>query len=298
MAEPVSELLSLQDVLLDYANAFLQVLPSIVLALVVLVAGVSLGSVGRRVVSGFSTRFTDDPNLQSLFGTLTKTLVVVVSIFAAAAVVFPGLSVGHLVSVLGLSSVAIGFAFKDIFENFLAGILILSGRPFTIGDQIKTNDQEGTVQHISIRNTELKTYDGQRVIIPNAKVFTNVLTVRTAYSARRTTFVVGVDYGADVETARRTIEQALASCERVLKDPAWEVRLLDLGDSAIDFHVLYWGAETDSFGMRAAKDEVVTAIKYALDEAGIDIPYPHRYVEFYDRTSEGGRSGQATNLDR
>jgi small-conductance mechanosensitive channel len=285
MEEPVSQILEFQDVLLGYLNSFLQILPAIGIALLVLVIFIVLSGFASRMVAKFSDRFTDDKSLQSLFGTITKVVVIVLGLFSAAALIFPGLSAGHLVSVLGLSSVAIGFAFKDIFENFLAGILILSGRPFTIGDQIETNGLEGTVEHIAIRSTSIKTYDGQRVIIPNSKIFTNPMTVRTAFSKRRTTFVTGIGYDEDIDTAREVIRDAVDSCETVLDDPAPQILLMEHGDSSVNFHIRYW-TESDIFGVKNGQDQVATSVKYALDDAGIEIPYPYRTVEFFDKSAQ------------
>ncbi|QDG54316.1 mechanosensitive ion channel family protein [Persicimonas caeni] len=292
MDESVNQLLKLQDVLLEYVNSFLAIVPAIGIAIVVFVVFLVLASLAKRTVSGFSSRFTEDKSLQSLFGTITKVLVIVVGAFAAAAIIFPGLSAGHLVSVLGLSSVAIGFAFKDIFENFLAGILILSGRPFVIGDQIETNGYEGTVEHISIRSTSIETYDGQRVIIPNSAIFTNPMTVRTAFPHRRTTFVTGIGYDEDIETAREVIREAVNGCETVLEDPAPQIFLMEHGDSSVNFHIRYWTPSTIS-GVKNAQDEVATSVKYALDEAGIEIPYPYRTIEFFDKTEQSEQARAA-----
>ncbi len=288
MEDQVAQLVKLQDVLVGYANGFLAVLPAIIIAIVVLLIFVGVAALAKAMIARVSQRFTDDASLQSLFGTITKVLVMVIGAFAAAAIIFPGLSVGNLVSVLGLSSVAIGFAFKDIFENFLAGILILSGRPFVIGDQIDTNGLEGTVEHISIRNTSLKTYDGQRVIIPNSKIFTNPVTVRTAFDKRRTTFVTGIGYDEDIEQARAVIMEAVQSCEAVLDDPAPQVLLMEHGDSSVNFDIRYWTPSRVK-GVKNAQDEVATAVKYALDKADIEIPYPYRTVEFFDKTEAKAR---------
>ncbi|MFW6053573.1 MAG: hypothetical protein ACOC9J_02055, partial [Persicimonas sp.] len=128
MEDQTSQLLELQDVLFGYANDFLQTLPSLLLGVLVLVLFVAFAGLAKKLATRAAERLTDDPSLQSLFGQVTRVVFLAVGVFASAAVIFPGLSAGHLVSVLGLSSVAIGFAFKDIFQNFLAGILILSQR--------------------------------------------------------------------------------------------------------------------------------------------------------------------------
>jgi small conductance mechanosensitive channel len=282
MDEPVSQLLSFGDVMMDYANAAIAVLPAIGIALVVLVASIFASNLARHIVIKLVSRAVEDKSLQSLFGTIAKIAVVLIGLFASAAIIFPGLSAGHLVSVLGLSSVAIGFAFRDIFENFLAGILILSGRPFTIGDAVLTNGHEGVVEHISIRNTNIKTYDGQLVIIPNSMIFTNPMTVRTAFDKRRFSFGTGIGYDEDIEQGREVILETVKSCESVLAEPAPDVLVSGHGDSSVNFEIRFWSSAPPA----AVKDEVATAVKYALDEAGIEIPYPYRTVEFFDMTKE------------
>ncbi len=283
MQEQAAQLLEFHEILLGYANDFLEILPAIAIALIVLALFVVAANLLKKLVSGFSRRFTVDKNLQSLFGQLTKVLVIVLGVFTAAAIVFPGLSAGHLVSVLGLTSVAIGFAFKDIFQNFLAGILILSGRPFRIGDQIETNGLEGTVEHISIRNTTIETYDGQLIIIPNSHIFTNPTTVRTARDLRRTTFATGIGYDEDIDSAREVIREAVNSCEHVLDDPEPQIYVSEHAASSVNFDVRYW-TKSSIASVWKARDEVATSIKYALDEAGIEMPYPYRTVEFSDKT--------------
>lgn len=283
MEEQTQNLMQFHEVLLGYANDFLEVLPAIAIAIVVLLLFVVGAGLAKKLVAKFSERFTADASLQSLFGQLTKVIVIVLGLFTAAAIIFPGLSAGHLVSVLGLSSVAIGFAFKDIFQNFLAGILILSGRPFRIGDQIETNGLEGTVDHISIRNTLIHTYDGQEIIVPNAQIFTNPITVRTARKARRTTFTTGIGYGEDIEHGRDVIRKAVEGCEHVLEEPAPQIYVSAHDSSSVNFDIRYW-TESSIGSVWKARDEVATAIKYALDEADIEIPYPYRTVEFFDKT--------------
>lgn len=277
MDKPTTQLLGIKQILTDYANGFLQALPALAIALLVMALSIVLARYIARLVQTFATRFTPDRNLQSLAGTVTHVFVIFFGVFAGAAIVFPGLNAGTLVSVLGLSSVAIGFAFKDIFENFLAGILILSGRPFGIGDQISTNGFDGTVEHITIRSTVIRSFDGMRVLIPNARIFQNPMTVHTAYKSRRTIFTAYVNYNADVEFARQVILEAVQGCERVLNQPTPLVLLMEHGPRAMEFQVRFWTTATNE-DVRMGRDQVATAIKYALDRNNIDIPYPHQVV--------------------
>lgn len=283
------DLKSLYDVLVGFLNDAIAALPELILALLVLGLFVLAGRIARRLVMGTSSRVVQDRSLQTLFGTLASVAFIVVGCFVAAAILFPGLEAGDLVGVLGLTSVAVGFAFKDIFQNFLAGILILSRRPFRIGDQIRTNDLEGTVQGISFRSTQIKTYDGERVLIPNATIFTNPMTVFTAYGKRRSHFGTGIAYDADIEAARDVMLRAVCSCELVYDEPAPKVRCVEHADSSIVFDILYW-TDADRTSVMDARDQVATSVKYALDKAGIEIPFPQRTLhvaeQFLDRTGK------------
>lgn len=284
-SESAEKLVEVQDVLTGYANDFLEVLPSIAIAIVVLVIAWIVSKIGARLSERAAERFTEDKSLKSLFSTTTKIIIILIGIFAAMASVFPGLQAGDLVGVLGLSSVAIGFAFKDIFQNFLAGVLILTSRPFVIDDQIVSEDMEGTVSHISIRNTELKTYDGQTIIIPNSILFTNPVTVRTHAEKRRTTFSTGIGYDEDIEEARQVMMDALADCDEVLDEPAPQVMVAEHGGSSVNFDIRYW-TDSQSGKVRKGLDQVATKVKYALDDADIEIPYPIRTVEFFDKSED------------
>ena len=274
---------SFWKVLEGYANEALEILPTVAFAIAVVVAFFGLARLIERLARDVAGRVTEDPNLRSLAATIARITTIVVGMFAAATIVFPGLQVGDLVGVLGLSSVAIGFAFKDIFQNFLAGILILVRSPFAIGDQIDTGDMEGTVQDIDIRSTTLQTYDGRVVIIPNSDVYTSALTVNTANATRRSTFATGIGYGEDIDGARDVILEAVKGCEGVESSPEPQVVVVEHGGSSVNFDVRYWHA-SDKASEVSARDRVATAIKYALDEAGIEIPFPYRTVEFFDRT--------------
>jgi small-conductance mechanosensitive channel len=135
----------------------------------------------RRLVRRYAERREQYRNLDLVLGRLAQWAIIFLGILVAVTIVFPTFSPGDLITVLGVGGVAIGFAFKDIFQNFLAGILILLTEPFRVGDQIIVGDYEGTVQEIQTRATFIRTYDGRRVVIPNADLFTDKVLVNTAF---------------------------------------------------------------------------------------------------------------------
>ena len=211
----------------------------------------------------------------------------------ALSIVIPTFKAGDLVQLLGISGVAIGFAFRDILQNFLAGILILVTRPFRIGDQIVFDSFEGTVEDIKTRATYIRTYDGRRVVIPNAQLFTESVVVNTAFEWRRSEYEVGIGYGDDVDTARSIILDVLKSTGGVLADPAPDVITTALDSSTVNLRARWW-SHSRLADVLEVQDRVISNIKRRLTESGIDLPFPTRVVLLHDQTeaTDGDRSRQ------
>lgn len=170
------------------------------------------------IMAGRRTRL--DLTLADLLGRLASALTIILGLFVAAVVIFPTFHPGDLIAGLGITSVAIGFAFKDVLQNFFAGILILWRRPFIVGDEIKVGGYEGAVEEITTRSTRVHTYDGERAVLPNGDVYTNAVLVRTAYKNRRVRLSVGIGYQDSIERARSVIREVLQKTEGVLHEPA------------------------------------------------------------------------------
>jgi small-conductance mechanosensitive channel len=275
----------------DLGESLLARLPHVVVGIIVFLVFLLFARVAKAVLRRMGERTRLDVMLAYLLGRIASGILIIVGLFAAATVIFPTLTPGSLVAGLGVTSVAIGFAFKDILQNFFAGILILWRRPFRVGDQILTNGYEGTVEEINIRSTRIKTYEGERAVLPNGDVYMNAILVRTAYEKRRVQLTVGVGYLDSIERARETITRALAEADGVLDDPGPWVYVAELAPSSVNFNIYFW-VESHQANVLAVSDRVVTAIKLALDKAGIDIPYPHTVVLFHDAT--GTRKGDVS----
>lgn len=274
----------------DLGNSFLSQLPYIILGVIVFVIFLIVARIVKRLVHAAGERTRVDNTLADLLGRIASLVIIILGVFVAAVVIFPAFKPGDLITGLGISSVAIGFAFKDVLQNFFAGILILWRQPFIVGDQIRVKDFEGTVEEINVRSTRLRTYDGERAVLPNGDVYTNSILVRTAYDKRRVKFVVGIGYPDDIEKGRDTIRGVLEKNEGVLKDPAPWVYVDELAGSSVNMKVYFW-VQSQQANVLKVRDEVATGIKYALDEAGIDMPYPHRVLLFNDAT--GTRDGDS-----
>jgi len=267
-------------------NAFLQRLPHLLLALVVFFLFYLAGKGIRSVVAKVSHRQSKHAYLSTVLGRLTEGLVIIMGLLVAMVIALPSFQPGQLVQLLGISSVAVGFAFRDILQNFLAGILLLLTRPFRIGDQIRFGEYEGLVEDIQTRATMLRTYDSRRIVIPNSELFTKSVTVNTAYEERRLEYEVGIGYGDDVEEARKVILEAIGGIDEVLDKPVPEVLLLGLGASSVDLKVRWWIHPPRRSEAVVSQDKVLTAIKNALATHGIDLPYDTRVVLFHDQTEE------------
>ncbi|MCU0570561.1 MAG: mechanosensitive ion channel family protein [Oculatellaceae cyanobacterium Prado106] len=277
------------------ANGFIALLPNIVLALIVFAL---FFLVARAIKSGVKRATRNRRyarNLGLVLGRLAQGTTILVGLFVSLSIVIPTLRAGDLVQLLGISGVAIGFAFRDILQNFLAGILILLTEPFQIDDQIVFKDFEGTVENIETRATTIRTYDGRRIVIPNSELFTNSLVVNTAFENRRLEYDVGIGYGDDVEQARQLMMEAMLSVDEVLKDPAPDVLVVALAESSVNIRIRWWIKPPRRIDDLQSRDRVISAVKQKVYvENGIDLPYPTQQILFHDQTEEtdGDRSRQ------
>ena len=267
-------------------NGFIEMLPRLVLGIVLFVVFVFVAKgVAAVVRRGAARAHGDRPSLVTALARLAKGATILAGLLVAVTASFPTFSPGDLITLLGVGSVAIGFAFKDIFQNYLAGILILFTRPFRVGDQIVFGDFEGTVEDIQTRATYIRTYDGRRVVIPSGELYTNSVTVNTAFEKRRWQYDIGIGFGDDVEQARAIILRELEAAEDVAPDPKADVIVVDLAESSVNLRARWWTHSQIADGLKA-QDRVLSRVKRALVEAGIDLPFPTRQILFHDQTEE------------
>jgi small conductance mechanosensitive channel len=203
----------------------------------------------------------------------------VLGLLLAAMVIFPGLTPAKALGGLGLASVAIRFAFKEIFENFFAGIMLLWKYPFEKGDFIECESIMGKVEDISVRMTQIRRPYSELVETPNSFLFKNLVRVLTDSDFKRLTIMTGLAYSEDANESLQIVEIALTTCNTVNQDLPIEVFLNGFGDSSIVIEVIWWTDPTP-LGQRKSRGEVVGAIKCALDQAGIKIPFPCRTMTF------------------
>ncbi len=268
----------------SWLDGLFRLLPNIFLALIVAVIFWFVGrGVGKLINRAADQRGRD--SLGEVAGSLVRWAIAVVGFMLAVTIIAPTITPGDLIAGLGVSSVAIGFAFKDILQNMLAGILILLRQPFEVGDQIVSGGHEGTVEKIETRATMIKTYDGRRVVIPNSDIYTDSVVVNTAFDVRRSEYDIGVGCNDDWFAARRIIAEACSCVDGVEEDPAPETIPIELGDSANVVRLRWW-TKSDRASQIRTFGEVLQAVYIALDEEGIDMPYPTQVHLFHDQTEE------------
>lgn len=275
-----------------WVQGAIRLVPNLIVAVVVMAMFVGVAWLLKRQVERSANKH-ERANLGEVLGGFVKWTLLIFGFLIAATVVFPQLNPADLIAGLGVSSVAIGFAFKDILQNWLAGLLILIRQPFEVGDQIEVTGFEGTVLRIETRATIVKTYDGQNVVIPNSDIYTNAVLVKTAHALRRSQYDVGIGYGDSVEEACKRLVAAVDGCEGVESERGVEALPWDLAASWVTIRVRWW-TKSDRASVVKVQAQAIAAMKAELDDAGIDMPFETHIQLLPDQSeeSDGDRSAQ------
>jgi len=276
----------------SWVDGFIKLLPNIGIAIVLIIIFYFLARFLGNVVGKISSK-RDRDNLGSMLGGLVKYAVLGLGIMLGITIVVPSVTPSSIIAGLGVSSVAIGFAFKDILQNWLAGLLILIRQPFEIDDQIEVSGYEGTVEKIETRATILNTYAGERIVIPNNQIYTSSVKVKTAHELRRSQFDVGIGYGDSIGEATEVLEKALDNIEGIVQDKGIEVFPWELAESWVTLRVRWW-TKSDRGSVVKTKARVIGIIKQQLDDAKIDMPYDTKVHLIHDQTesTDGDRNKQ------
>lgn len=275
----------------SWLDGFVRLLPNLAAAIILVVLSYFVASLIGAFIRGRGEK-RGRADLGRMLGGLVKWTIVLMATLFGITILAPTLSPGDLVAGLGVSSVAIGFAFKDILQNWLAGLLILLRQPFEIGDQLEVSGFEGSVERIETRSTIIKTYDGQRAVIPNSQIYTEAVLVKTAHEVRRSQYDIGIGYGDDMRQAMQVLKEMLDGVEGIESEPAPEVLAWDMAASWVTLRMRWW---TDSrrADVVQVRSRVIAGIKETLDSAHIDMPYETVVNLFHDQTEElDGQPGQ------
>lgn len=260
-------------------NDIIAAIPSIVVALLIFAVFWVIGRLSSHLALRIAQRSQRRQNLGLVVGRILHWFILLFGLLIGAVVIFPDFSPAEMIQLLGLGSVAVGFAFRDVLQNFLVGILLLLNEPFRIGDQIIVHDSDlqGTVENITGRAATIRTYDGRRIVVPNAKLYTETVTVITAFERRRIEYDVAVSYGSDINLAKEVILNAVneSHVEDVLVSPPPQVFVVSLADYSINLRVRWWIKPPLYQTMVESRDLILETIYQRIQEAeGVSIPFP------------------------
>jgi small-conductance mechanosensitive channel len=266
-------------------HAFVAMLPNVVLAVIIFIISCILARWARKLIVSFYGKRAVHQNVGLVLGRLLQATIILLNFMFALSIVLPSFSARDVIQVLGIGGVAVGFAFRDVLQNFLAGILILLAQPFRIGEEIAVGDVQGFVQEVQTRATLIRTGDGFLVVIPNSRIYTETVTVFNAYDTRRSSVEFSIGLRENHTETRRLIRDAITGIDGVLSKPEPSAIYVGAAPGSVTIRARWWtnAKQTDDVVVR---DQVIPAITKRLLENGIDITYPTQHILFHDQTEE------------
>ena len=268
----------------EWWDGFFELLPNLVLAVLIVIAAAFVARLVRglvaRVLHRAADRAPQTKNVVDLLATIVYIAVLAAGTFVALSVLKLDGVVTTLLAGAGVVGLALGFAFQDIASNFIAGILMAIRNPFLVGEIIETNGYTGFVREISLRSTVVHTFQGQKVILPNAKVFGDPIVNFSALGERRIDLSCGVGYGDDLGHAQSVALEAVKSMDGLMEGKPVQLYYTEFGDSSINFTVRFWVRYQAHPDFLDAQSEAIKAIKTAFDRNGVTIPFPIRTLDF------------------
>lgn len=268
----------LKKELIGWFDVAVTMIPSILLACVFAVVFWLLSRAVKNVVDRLVSHTSVNKTMRSLLTRTITIFVLAIGMFLILGVLGLQKTVTSLLAGAGVIGLVLGLAFQDFMSNFFASILISVRRPFDEGDVILTNDHMGTVVNVNLRNTVIKNFEGQQILVPNRLVVEKVLQNYTRYGTRRVTIPVGVAYETDLKVAAKTAIDSLSSLEEVLETPAPVVQFEKFADSSINFNLRFW-IKYPGVDFNDIQSKAVMAVKAAFEENKIVIPFPTQTVD-------------------
>ncbi|MCF3649845.1 mechanosensitive ion channel family protein [Synoicihabitans lomoniglobus] len=286
----------ISEKLMGWAETAITLLPNLILATVLFAMFYAIGAMSSRLLLKLFRRAFDSEAIASLLATLLKIAVVAIGFFVALDLIGLQRAVVSLLAGAGIIGLALGFAFQDLAENLLAGLMLGIRKPFKPGDLIKSQSEFGFVRRLNLRNTVMENFSGQMIYIPNKEIFKNVLENFSVSGLRRIEIPVGVSYGEDLAQVTTVLQEALEGLDFIDREKSVEVFALEFGDSSINFTARYWIKYPDGdIGYYPAIHRGVLAIKEAFDANDITIPFPIRTLDFGIKGGEPLRDALPSN---
>ena len=255
--------------------------PNFIVAIIVLVIFYLIAKYIKHLLKKFFQKFYGQSAVINLFSNIVYLSVLTAGLFVALDILDLDKTVTSMLAGLGILGLALGFAFQEIASNFISGIILSINKPFTIGDIIEVDGNTGTVEFVSLRTTNIRTFQGQKILIPNKTIFQNAITNYTENGKRRVDLEVGVSYGDDLEKVQKVTLEAINSLDDILKEEAVQFFFTDYGDSSINFVVMFWTEYKKKHSeYMEAKHRAIMAINKAFNANDISIPFPIRTLDF------------------
>jgi small-conductance mechanosensitive channel len=269
-----------------WLSTAIEMLPNLAMALLILLVFYVLARIIKRMVSKLLGQVTHNKTITSLAETVFGVLVIGVGVFFALSVLNLDGTVTSLLAGAGIIGLALGFAFQDIAANFISGVLLSVRHPFGIGDIIETNDFFGTVIKLNLRNTIIRTPQGQIIYMPNKVVYENPFKNYTKNGERRVDLSCGISYGDDLEKVKKVAVEAISSLDCRDEERDVELYYNEFGGSSINFSIRFWVEFSRLPDFLAARSEAIISLKNAFDANDIMIPFPIRTLDFGIRGGE------------
>lgn len=263
----------LTDYSKSFATKFMEYLPNMISALVLLLIGLWIIRIFKGVLTRIMSKRNLEPTLANFLNDLLNwTLKILLFITVISQL---GVQTSSFVAILGAAGLAVGLSLQGSLANFAGGVLIIMFKPFRVGDFIQAQGEMGTVQQIQIFVTKLHTTDNQIIYIPNGQLSNGTITNFSQSTHRRADLTIGISYGSNIKKAKEIALEVMNNHELVLEEPAPVVWVKDLADSSIDLAVRPWAKNENFWAMRS---DILQQIKEAFDNNGIEIPFPQRDV--------------------
>ncbi len=242
-------------------------------AIVIFIIGKWVANFLTKMMKKIMEKSKVEPTLSTFLGDMIFIFLMVLVILAALSTL--GIKMTSFVAIVGAATLAIGMALQKNLSNIGAGVVIMLFRPFKVGDFVEIGGVAGSVEKISLFNTNLVTPDNRLIIVPNSNVIGNNITNYSAKDIRRIDLTIGIGYDDDIKLAKETLENIIREDERILKDPGPTIAVSELGDSSVNFAVRPWVKGKDYWNVYF---DLLEKIKLTFDEKGIGIPYPQMDV--------------------
>ncbi|WP_432671021.1 mechanosensitive ion channel family protein [Flavobacterium sp. SM2513] len=266
--------------LMDWAEALIKLLPNIIVSAVVLVIGFYIAKFVRKIAKNLISKVSPNHTLNNLFSSIVYAVMIGIVLFTVLSILNLDKAVTSILAGAGILGLGLAFAFQDIAANFISGIFISFRKPIRIGDIVQIKDYMGKVKGINLRDTEIETFQGKIVIIPNKDVFQNPIENYTLINKRRFDLTVGVSYGDDLDKVQQITLNAVKDIEMLSKTDEVSVFFTEFGDSSINLSIRMWINTTEQSTFNLVGSEAIKRIKKAYDANDIMIPFPIRTLDF------------------